>query len=466
MASNANVLSGDSSDEDLDYDSIAHDADEERRKVCKLVAVEKSAPPTGGIRAPEPLLPYTALHPCVVKKTYGTINLNCEDTLRYCSAEERLTATMLDERKQCFNANIEHPRVAAMRIIERNCLGFVFLSHDNQPKVAHLFGHTPNEKYLKSLEQRVYILETTYVLKAGGSIESYYVAVPHTLYPTCCRSTDLAISNYLVREGEVADAFQAPPSFLPYSQFMSSMGHGVCTDVRNLITGNRPGFGTRPNFATFVPLSLERTENFLQMGAKKFQNELMETLLTANANMNKEITILTAARDAKVSTIDKLEKEQHRLKQKFDHYKHQERQLKDNFCKAKRKCDDLQGQLHDEQKRTQACEDMYGQLANELEPALKRLHAKYSDDEDVKAFQAAASQVLHACSPCAICHDITKTQDLVHFDCQCSTAVCEKCILQLAGVASRFKCPTCPVTRLHPDTKETIQDTCITLTTG
>ena len=132
MASNANVLSGDSSDEDLDYDSIAHDADEERRKVCWWPLEERAT--HRGIRAPEPLLPYTALHPCVVKKRFGTITLDREDSLRYCSAEERLTATMLDERKQCFNANIEHPRVAAMRIIERNCLGFVFLSHDNQPE--------------------------------------------------------------------------------------------------------------------------------------------------------------------------------------------------------------------------------------------------------------------------------------------------------------------------------------------
>ena len=458
MASNANVLSGDSSDQDLDYDSIAHDAEEERRKVCKLVPV-KTAPPTGGVRAPEPLLPRTVWHPCVVKKTFGTITLVCEDKLSYRRAEENLTVTILEERNQCFNANIEHPDVADMRIIERDCLGFVFLSHDNKPKVDHLFGHTPNEKYLKSLEQRVYILETTVVRKNSDSIERYYVAVPHTLYPTCCASTDLAISNYLVREGEVAKAFQTPPRCGLCAELTSGMGHRICADVHNLITGKQevsyvPGDG--------VPLSLDITREFLQKGARKFQNELMETLL----NVAEKHRTLRIYFDNQIDRIKKLEKERDRLKEKFDHYAHQEQQLRDNFSKAKRKCDDLQGQLHDEQKRTQACEDMYGQLANELEPALKRLHAKYSDDEDVKAFQAAASQVLHACSPCAICTDITKTQDLVHFDCQCSTAVCEKCIVQLAGVASRFKCLTCQATSLHPKTKESIQDTCISLTTG
>jgi hypothetical protein len=452
MASNAIVLSGDSSDLDLDYDSAPEG---ERRTVRKLVPVNKSAPPTGGIRNCSPdtetdsfSLPYNALHPC-----------EHEDTLRYCSCSIYLTARTAKERKQCFNANIEHPDVADMRIIERVCVGFVFLSHDNKPKVDHYIDATPAKKYLKSLEQRVYILETTFVRKNSDSIGRYYVAVPHTLYPTCCGSTDVAISNNLLREGAVAGAFQKPPSFLPYPEFMSSAGHRVCADVHSVITGNLTVSGI------LVPLSLVRTQDFLQLRAKKFQNELIDSVMNANREQAKHLSSVQTAHDKAKDRIKELETERSNLQVSVGNYAHQEAQLRGSLGQAKRKCDELQGQLHDEKKRTQACEDMYGQLANELEPALKRLHAKYSDDEDVKAFQAAASQVLHACSPCAICHDITKTQDLVHFDCQCSTAVCEECIVQLAG-NSQFKCLTCPVTSLHPKTKDTIQDACITLTTG
>ena len=456
-------ISGDSSDIDLDDDSAQEG---ERRKVCKLVPVSMTAPPTGGIREPESLLPYTVLHPCIVKKTGATVTAKCEDRLYYCCAEERLTETILEERKQCFYTNIDHPDVNDMRIIERECLGFVFLSNDNQPKVAHYVDETPCEKYLHSLEQRVYVVETTYVREAimpGQSIQRYYVAVPHTLYPTCCRSTDLAISNYLVREGEVANAFQAPPRCGLCAELTSGMGHRICADVHSLITGQRqityvPGDG--------VPLSLDHTRDFLQKGARNFQNELTDKLMTASADQACKLSSMKRAQEGQKIRISNLETECRRLRAYLDKARCEDQKTVDNLNKAKRKCDDLQGQLHDEQKRTQACEDMYGQLANELEPALKRLHAKYSDDEDVKAFQAAASQVLHACSPCAICTEITKTQDLVHFDCQCSTAVCEKCILQLAGVASRFKCLTCPATSLHPKTKQTIQDTCISLTTG